>query len=183
MTGLAKGARVQIGDGDLSALIAQASWDPGAIRADVVAFVCGVDGAVLARENFIFFHNKVSPERAVFLLEDTVAGVNRGAQLMLDLTALPSAAERIDVVLVAPSEDGRRLPTLESVSDIQFDLWDPTDGSELCSFAIGQGGLYSCLALGRLYRHQENWKFWAMGEMYPKDFASLVRDYGIAVSS
>ena len=179
MTKLAKGARVALDDGDQTALVVEATWDPGPTNADLVIFVCTSAGTVVSQEHLVYFNNKVSPDRAVFLVEDYAGGVNRGAQAMLDVTALPPEAERIDVVLVAPMTG----QTLQPVTDIRLDIWDPADGRLLTSFLVSDGGLCNCLALGRLYKHQGQWKFWAMGEKYPKDFASQVREYGIAVSS
>jgi stress response protein SCP2 len=143
VTEVTKDGRVTVGDGTPQALVAEATWDPGPTNADLAVFICTSAGTVVSQEHFVFFNNKVSPERAVFLLENYAGGLNRGGQVMLDLTALPPEAERIDVVLVA-AQVGQ---TLKPVTDIRLDVWDPNDGEMLTSFPLGDGDLCKCLTL------------------------------------
>lgn len=178
MNEMAKGARVRLGDGSPTALVTVVTWDPGPVTADLFAFVCTSTGRALSEQHFLYYNSKVTPDRAVFLLEDTVEGVIRGSQVMLDVTALPPEAELIDMVLVAT----RKGETLQPVTHIRLELWDPADGRTLTSFVLDEGGLCNGLVVARLYQDEGQWMLWATGERYPKDFASLVREYGIAVN-
>lgn len=181
MTELVRGGRVVVGDGAPTALVMEATWSPGSIQVEVAVFICTSEGTVVADEDLLsqMSSNTVSPDRSVFLVQDYTGGINHRAQVLVDITTLPAAAEGIDVVLVTP-EDGQ---TLQPVREVNMNLWDPADGQSLASFTLAQGVLCSCLVLGRLYKHNGQWKFLAVAEAYPKDFPSQVQEYGITVKT
>lgn len=167
------------GDRHADALVVEVAWEPGDTAVMLCAFVCSERGMVVSRQHFVFHRNSITPDRAAFLLLRSRGGANVGGQLALDLTAFPEAAVRIDLVVAAPLLN----ETLEPVSQLRVDVWDPVNGAALASSAPGRPGLCSCLVVGRLVRAEDGWGFEAATEQYPLDFASLARDYGVKVNS
>lgn len=37
------------------------------------------------------------------------------------------------------------------------------------------------MILGEVYRHREDWKFWAVGQGYANGLAGIATDYGVAI--
>lgn len=180
MTELAQGDHVLLRDGAPTALVMEATWSPGPTRTDLAVFVCTSAGTVASDKDLITYMNSntVSSDRSVFLLQDYTGGVSGAAQVMVDITGLRATAEQIDVVLVAPQHG----ETLQPVRDIHLRVWDPADGKTLASSTLPDGLLCSVLVLARLSKHQGQWRFCALGEPYPLDFASQAREYGLYVT-
>lgn len=179
MTLLQRDGEVALGKGSPTGVVAEVTFIGGPVTVDLYAFVCDASGSAITAKHFIYHGNPVSPERSAFLLEDRVAGVSRGGQLMVDVTALPEGATALDIALVA-TQQGQ---TLEPVRDITCQVWSAVDGHVWATYELGRPDvLCNVMVIAGLRRRDGQWLFQAKGEPYDRDHASLVRDYGVPVS-
>lgn len=181
---LTKGANMVLGPIEserLPSLVVGMTWEAGPLACDACAIVCGPERKVLSDEHFLFWNNGISPDRAVVLraqAEPHDRSKDR-AQVLLDLTSLPATVETI-VFTLATVVDGANLSEL---SMLRIRAVDPTSGRELVSYEIGrESTVETCLIVGEIYRHRENWKFRAVGQGYQTGLAGLGIDYGVNIA-
>ncbi|PWN04239.1 hypothetical protein DJ010_00875 [Nocardioides silvaticus] len=158
------------------ALVVEVRWDPGAAETALAAFVCSADGTVLSQGHFVFRIQPVAGDRSVFLREDHPSGSGKTAQVLVDGTVLPATASSIELALATIPLSGH---TLGSTSAIEVAVWRPADGVALASCSVPPPGPSSCVRLARLHVYDEEWGLEKVAQTYPKDFASLVRDFGV----
>jgi tellurium resistance protein TerD len=168
------------GEEGLTGLVLGAAWEAGTLECDLCALVCGSDRKVLSDDHFIFWNQPVSKERALFLraVSEATPGRPDRAQLLVDLTSLPPAAERI-VVTLSTVTAGADLSVLQS---LRLRALDPASGKELAAYTMGRElTVESCLIVAEVYRHQSNWKLRAVGQGYDQGLAALGKDFGVNI--
>lgn len=180
---LTKGGNVvlgPIGDGAIPSLVLGLTWDSGSLECDVCALVCGPERKVLSDDHFLFWSNLASPDRTVFLRSQSEPhdGSKDRAQVLIDLVNLSPMAETI-VVTLSTLVDGANLNSLKR---LRIRALDPTTGAELVSYEVGgEVTIETCLIVGEVYQHKDNWKFRAVGQGYHTGLAGLGSDYGVNI--
>ncbi|QIX27204.1 TerD family protein [Nocardioides sp. JQ2195] len=154
------------------AAVVDVRWEPKGVPTGLFALIEDAQGKLLSRDHVVFGRRPDSPDRAVFLRSTTFDNGAVHTQLQIDLESLPSAAQRIELVL------GARVAnvTLEALGSVSLETWDPRTGSQDLSFVSPPPGVSKCQILGLLLRSSDGgWEFEAKGEPVDVDFSSLVR--------
>lgn len=180
---LTKGANVVLGptgEDELPSLVLGLTWDAGPLECDPCALICGPERKVLSDEHFLFWNNLASPDRSVSLRTqgDPPDPSRDRAQVLMDLSNLPPAADSI-VVTLSTLVDGANL---DGLSTLRIRALQPTTGAELASYSMGpELSIETCLIVAEVYRHRDNWKFRAVGQGYHTGLAGLGSDFGVNI--
>ncbi|MFF3503186.1 TerD family protein [Streptomyces sp. NPDC003247] len=173
------GSNVALADlsDDVGSVIVSLGWvsPTGEGDADVSVLLLDANGKVRSDGDFYFYNHPVAADGSVQLLGKTPTADGSEDRISFDLTAVPSAVDRI---VVAASRYGEaRFGELE---DVRITLADAA-GESLLRFAVDDAGSVTAVIFGELYRRGEGWKFRAVGQGYETGLAGLATDFGVDI--
>lgn len=135
-------------------------WDTGREQIDLDAScaLLGEDKSVLES---IYFSNKRSKNGSVQHSGDNLTGAGDGddEQIKVDLSAVDAAVKHI--VFAVTSYRGQKFT---SVKNAFVRIVDEATGKELCRYSLSDQFPNTGVIMARLYRHNGEWKFAAIGE-------------------
>ncbi len=170
MSELSKGGNVALSASDLS--VAVALENIGAF--DVAALGIGADGRIHApggQEYISLFSQPTTRDGAVRLQE--------GNRFAIDAARLPADVAK---VVIAASLAAGSTGTMASLTAGLLQV--SHRGTALASYRIVRQdltGQETSLIFGELYRHQQGWKFRAVGQGFNNGFAALLQSYGVVI--
>lgn len=176
-----KGQKLLLGTtASLQKIRACLGWNANDPRCDVdvSAFLLGDNGKVPGDSWFVFYGQTESPDGSTAFAVD--GGTDREF-IRVDLARLDPAVKRIVFVLTINEAFEKRLH-FGMMQDAYLRILDETDRSELVSFKLTD--YYSnviSMMIGEIYRHNDSWKFNAVGNGLAKDLAGLCEWYGVQV--
>lgn len=178
---LIKGQKVDVTKGrSLSSLNLQFGWTmkKASMSIDAACFLLSENGQCEQDEDFIFYGNPTDRYGAV-----AHRAVPQGNQetIELNLSKLPKNVKKaaLSVTIHAGDEQGH---TIIDASDFHLRLVDSITGEELFRFEYGHDlSKETAIVVGELYRHNEEWKFNAIGSGFFGGLAALCRNYGLVV--
>lgn len=135
-------------------------WDTGREQIDLDAScaLIGEDKSVLEA---IYFSNKRAKNGSVQHSGDNLTGAGDGddEQIKVDLGAVDAAVKHI--VFAVTSYRGQKFT---SVKNAFVRIVDEATGKELCRYSLSDQFPNTGVIMARLYRHNGEWKFAAIGE-------------------
>jgi tellurium resistance protein TerD len=183
--GLARGANVALTKEipDLTTVVVGVSWDAGreAALADnlvLAAVLCDADGRATAADDFVFFHQTVSSDLSVALLDEVLG--DDAEQLEIELAQVPEAVSRVVVVLYL-SEGGSRRRTLGQLRRCTVRAVDGVTHQSIVTSEDLAPAFESetAVVLAEVYRHAGGWKFKVVGQGYTSGIAGVAEQYGL----
>ncbi|MNW23423.1 Stress response protein SCP2 [compost metagenome] len=177
---LVKGQKIDLtkGKANLTKVIAGLGWDPAVpkgffgrlkqtnIDCDASALMLDENGRLTKDTNLVCFHNKQSQCRSVIHSGDNLTGQGEGddEQIMINLTAVPADVHKILIVVNIYDCENRR-QDFGMIERAYIRILDGGNSQELVRFNLSDnyGGM-TALICGELYRHNNDWKFSAIGE-------------------
>lgn len=184
---LVKGAKLDLTKGNpgLDQLLIGLGWDVNtgggaSFDLDVEVFLLGGNGQVLSPSHVVFYNNSISPDGAVKHNGDNRTGVGDGDDetVSMKLSQISPDVQRavftvtIDQALVKNQNFGQ-------VSNAYIRVEDESTGQEICRYDLTEDYSTSIsLIVGEVYRHQNEWKFGALGNGSSLDLAGLCQQYG-----
>lgn len=188
---LQKGQKVSLTKGkpNLKKFMVGIGWDinrfdtGGDFDLDSAAFLVEENGKVSRQEDFVFFGNLVHPSGAVTHMGDNLTGEGEGddEQIKIDLSKIPSNIQRIVFSVTIYDGEGRR-QNFGQVSNAFVRIVDEDKQEELLRYDLGEDfSIETAAVFGELYKHNEEWKFNAIGSGYQGGLAALCANYGIEV--
>ncbi|MFY9226186.1 MAG: TerD family protein [Blastocatellia bacterium] len=181
---LQKGQRVDLTKGNegLSKILIGLGWDPikqsggffsslfgGAeaqIDCDASVFMLGDNGRVAQLENVIYYGNLTSPCGSIRHQGDNLTGQGDGddEQIIVNLSQIPSTVNKL-VFTVSIYDSVNRKQHFGMIQNCFIRLVDSLNNKELMKFNLTENfSGRTSLIVGEIYRHQDNWKFAAIGE-------------------
>ncbi|MBM9466012.1 vWA domain-containing protein [Nakamurella leprariae] len=164
-TELGRGANTTLTASAITVLVGGA--EPGAV--DLMAFQLGGDRTVRSDADFVFFNQPRSPEGAL--------EVRGGAELAIDLTAVPAAIETIAVTVAL---DASRSGALADIPALGVTIV-PTDGSGALLAPAAGLTTERAAVLVEIYRRADAWKVRCVSAGWAEGLAALVREHGVTV--
>jgi tellurium resistance protein TerD len=169
----------------LKGLVLGVRWNAGAETAladnmTMATILCGADGRALSDDHLVFFNQLSSPDLSVQQIEQALGGDQE--QVEIDLNAVPAEVERI-VVVVYVNEGPAQRRTLGQLRSCFVRVLNLDGNAEL----VRSEDLAQCLqselalALGELYRRNNEWRFRVLGQGYSKGIAAIASDYGLNI--
>ena len=180
---LKKGQKISLGR-DLKSIKVCLGWDVinTACDLDASAFMLGANNKVIGDDWFIFYGKTTSPDGSVVHSGDS-NGVGSGDDeiITINLQNINPNVQKI-VFVVTIDEALTRHLNFSMVSNAYVRVLDATN-KELVRFTLSD--YYSnvtSMMVGAVYKHNNEWKFNAIGDGVAKDLAGLCLMYGVDVA-
>lgn len=147
---------------------------PSGMTVDVSAFLLNSQGKVSTDEDFIFFNQPARAEQGVLLEPD-----QGRFTLHLDRTGGDIQKIALAMTITDGQAKGQNFSQLKNVSVL---IKDFLSGIEIaCFYLETQQNKESALIVGEFYRHQDKWKFRAVGQGFIGGLQPLAEFYGVDV--
>lgn len=178
-------------DSDVQFVRAGLSWDETSGKSfdlDISAFLLNKDGVAVRDENFVFYNNAFSPDRAVIYSGDNRSGEGDGfdENILICIKRIPSDIYRIIICVTADNDGGKRYlfggvknaELAVQTLDNEFDK----DGANLASINLStdypmNSGMIAC----ELTRSANGWKLGLLCENVRDGLEGLCKKYGLEV--
>lgn len=157
--------------------------DGAAFDLDAVAFLVGEDGKVRSDNDFIFYNNLTAADGAVQHKGDNLTGAGDGddEQVFIDLEKMPADVQKV-IVAVTIHEADQRGQNFGQVSNAFARVFNADDEGEIVRYDLGEDySIETALIFGEVYRHNDEWKFKAVGQGFAGGLAPLCQGYGVNV--
>lgn len=187
---LAKGQRMSIESGLQLALVGL-GWDTNRYDGgydfdlDASAFLLGENGKLMRDEDFIFYNNLESRNKAVIHTGDNRTGDGDGDDevIYIDFTKIPNDVKKIAICVTIDEAEVRR-QNFGQVSNAYIRLAKRTDefneeGETLLKFDLEEEfSIETALVVAELYQKNGEWKFNAVAAGYQGGLEAIVRSFG-----
>lgn len=188
---LVKGQKIDLtkGNPSLKKVIIGLGWDTNrysgghSFDLDSSVFLVGSNGRTNHDEDFIFYNNLESRNKAVIHAGDNRTGEGDGddEQIILEFDKMPADVERM-AVAVTIYEAMERGQNFGQVSNAYVRVLDEATGTELVRYDLGEDfSIETALVVCEIYRHNGEWKFSAVGSGFQGGLAALCKNYGLDV--
>jgi tellurium resistance protein TerD len=187
---LKKGENLSLSKSDpgLKHVLVGLGWDPrvtdGAeFDLDASAFLLGANGKVRSSADFIFYNQMASACGSVSHTGDNRDGEGEGddEQLKVDLSKVPADVQKI-IFTVTIHEAEQRRQSFGQVSGAFIRLVNDETQAEVMRYDLQEdASTRVAMVFAELYRHQDDWKFRAVGDGYDGGLKAMCDQYGIAI--
>ncbi|MCC3328944.1 TerD family protein [Nocardia abscessus] len=150
---------------------------------DASALACGSNLKVLSDQHFIFYNNLRSPDGSIEHTGDNLTGAGEGDDevINVDLTAAPPDITNIFFPVSIHDADARG-QSFGQIRNAFIRVVDAGTGIELARYDLTEdASTETAMIFGELYRHNNEWKFRAIGQGYASGLAGIARDYGVNI--
>lgn len=150
---------------------------------DASAFLLDEKGKCTQDLDFIFYNNLLSTCGSVEHTGDNRTGEGDGddEQIKIHLNKVPANIHRIAITVTIHDAEGRR-QNFGQVENAFVRLVDEELNNEVLRFDLGEDfSIETAVVFCEIYRHNNEWKFNAVGSGYQGGLAALVTAYGLSV--
>ncbi|MGW5455048.1 TerD family protein [Nocardia sp. NPDC003979] len=150
---------------------------------DASALATGADLKVLSDQHFVFYNNLRSPEGTIEHTGDNLTGEGDGDDevINVDLAATPPSITNI-FFPVSIHDAQARGQSFGQIRNAYIRVTDANTGVELARYDLSEdASTETAMVFGELYRHNNEWKFRAIGQGYASGLAGIARDYGVNI--
>jgi len=187
---LSKGGNVSLSKEapGLTKILVGLGWDPrvtdGAeFDLDASVFLCGENGKVRADNDFIFYNNKKSADGSVEHMGDNRDGEGEGddEQVKIDLSAVPADVKKLSFA-VTIHEAASRGQNFGQVSNAFMRIVNQAGEAELARYDLSEDySTETAMIFGEVYRHNDEWKFKAVGAGFEGGLGPLASSFGVNI--
>jgi tellurium resistance protein TerD len=146
-------------------------------------FMVGDTGKVLSDAGFIFFNNKISACGSLTHMGDIRTGTGDGddEQVKIDLAKIPADVKKL-VFAVTIHEAEARKQNFGMVSNSFMRVFNNDNGTEIARFDLSEdASTETAMVFGELYRHNDEWKFKAVGQGFAGGLSALETQHGVNI--
>jgi tellurium resistance protein TerD len=173
----------------LTAVIVGLGWDARATTGagfdlDASALMVNGSGKILSDEHFVFFNNLTSPDGSVEHTGDNLTGDGDGddESIKVDLVAVPAETDRIVFTVSIYDADNLR-QNFGQVRNAYIRVINQATDAELARYDLSEdASSETAMIFGELYRHNDEWKFRAVGQGYASGLLGIAQDFGVNVA-
>ncbi|MFO1422585.1 MAG: TerD family protein [Candidatus Competibacteraceae bacterium] len=148
---------------------------------DASAFVLDGNGKVLSDQHFVFYNNPKDPSGAIKHLGDNRTGQGEGDDevIEIELGTVPATAAKVAFVITIHEAEARK-QNFGQVSNAYIRALNAEGEQEIARYDLSEdASTETAMIFGELYRHNDEWKFKAIGQGYAGGLAAVARDYGV----
>lgn len=149
---------------------------------DASAFIVDANGKAFSEKSFIFYNNLQSEEGSVIHTGDNRTGDGDGddEQLLVKLPLVPSVVQKV-VFTVTIHDADQRKQNFGQVSNAFIRIVNEDTNEEIVRYDLGEDfSIETALVVGEIYRHNNEWKFNAIGSGFQGGLASLITEFGLS---
>lgn len=187
---LSKGGNVSLSKEapGLSEVIVGLGWDPRVTDGtefdlDASVFVTGETGKVLSDAGFIFYNNKKSADGSIEHLGDNRSGQGEGddEQVFVKLNGLATEVKKLVFAVTIHDAEGRK-QSFGQVSNAYIRVLNKADGKEIARYDLSEdASTETAMIFGELYRHNDEFKFKAIGQGFAGGLKPLAEAHGVNI--
>ena len=151
---------------------------------DASVFMTGENGKVLSDDYFIFYNQLQSPCGSVQHTGDNLTGDGDGddESLIVELDKVPAQIKSLFVTVTIHEAQARR-QNFGQVRNAFVRLVNKEDEQEILRFDLSEDySTETAMVFGEVYRHNDEWKFRAVGQGYTGGLLSLCQQFGVNVA-
>ncbi|PIE83311.1 MAG: chemical-damaging agent resistance protein C [Candidatus Contendobacter odensis] len=148
---------------------------------DASAFVLDSNGKVLSDQHFVFYNNTKDPSGAVLHQGDNRTGEGEGDDEVIEvsLDQLTPNITKIAFVVTIHDADARN-QSFGQVSNAYIRALNAEGGQEIARYDLSEdASTETAMIFGELYRHNNEWKFKAIGQGYAGGLGAVASDFGV----
>lgn len=148
---------------------------------DSSVFLLNGIGKCNSEADFIFYNNTSGSNGAVVHTGDNRTGEGDGddEQVNIELTKVSSSIEKIAFSITIHDADTRG-QNFGQVNNSYVRIVNADTQEELIRYDLGEDfSIETAVVVGELYRHNNEWKFNAIGSGYQGGLGALVSDFGL----
>lgn len=185
---LSKGGNVSLSKSvpGLSKVRVGLGWDTrktsgDAFDLDASAFLVGEDEKVASKQDFVFFNNLKSANGSVEHTGDNLTGEGEGddESIKVDLSSLPSTVKKV-VFTVTIYDAEKRKQNFGQVSNAFIRIVDESSNQEITRYDLQEdASVDDSMIFGELYKHNDEWKFRAVGQSIKGGLQTLAQQFGV----
>lgn len=150
---------------------------------DASAFLLNDQGKVRSDSDFIFYNQLESTDGSVKHTGDNRTGVGEGDDevILLSLDGIPGDVHKIAFTVTIHDAE-KRQQNFGQVANAFIRLVNAETNEEVVRYDLTEdSSIETALIFGEIYRHNEEWRFSAVGQGYAGGLASLCQQYGVNV--
>lgn len=148
---------------------------------DASAFIVDGNGKAFNEKSFIFYNNLQSEEGSVIHTGDNRTGDGDGddEQLLVKLPLVPSVVQKVVFTVTIHDADERK-QNFGQVSNSFIRIVNEDTNEEIVRYDLGEDfSIETALVVGEIYRHNNEWKFNAIGSGFQGGLAALINEFGL----
>ena len=187
---LSKGGNVSLSKEapGLSEVVVGLGWDPRVTDGtefdlDASIFITGENGKVLNDSSFIFYNNKKSTDGSVEHLGDNRSGQGDGddEQVNVKLTGLGADVKKLVFAVTIHDAEARK-QSFGQVGNAYIRVLNKADGKEIARYDLSEdASTETAMIFGELYRHNDAFKFKAIGQGFAGGLKPLAEAHGVSI--
>ncbi|HEN8704397.1 MULTISPECIES: TerD family protein [Pseudomonas] len=187
---LTKGSNVSLSKEapGLTEVVVGLGWDPRVTDGtefdlDASIFITGENGKVLNDSSFIFYNNKTSQDGSVEHLGDNRSGAGEGddEQVNVKLTGLAADVKKLVFAVTIHDAESRK-QSFGQVGNAYIRVVNKADGKELARYDLSEdASTETAMIFGELYRHNDEFKFKAIGQGFAGGLKPLAESHGVSI--
>ncbi len=188
---LQKGGNVSLSKAapNLKSVLIGLGWEANAFDGkdfdlDASLFMVGENGKVRGDADFIFYNQLTSTCGSVEHTGDNRTGAGEGDDeaIKVFLEKVPIQVHRLVVAVTIHDADARR-QNFGQVRDAFIRLVNMDNDQEVARFDLSEDySTETAMVFGEIYRHNNEWKFKAVGQGYAGGLYSLATEHGVNVN-
>ncbi|GAA61265.1 tellurium resistance protein TerD [Pseudoalteromonas sp. BSi20652] len=151
---------------------------------DASAFMLNEAGKIISDQHFIFYGALTSPCLSIEHTGDNLTGDGDGddESIKIDLSIVPSNVHKI-IIGVTIHDANARSQNFGQVSNAFIRVVDEKSGEEIIRYDLSEDySTETAIIFGELYRHNNEWKFRAVGQGYAGGLHAMAVNYGVNIA-
>ncbi len=175
-------------DPSLNQVLIGLGWDVRATDGadfdlDASAFLLATNDKVRGETDFIFYNQTRSPEGSVEHTGDNRTGEGDGDDeaVKINLAKVPADVQKIAITVTIHDAESRG-QNFGQVQNAFIRVVNDQTNVEIVRFDLNEDySTETAMIFGELYRHNNEWKFRAVGQGYNGGLSAMCRQYGISI--
>ena len=175
-------------DPSLNQVLIGLGWDARATDGadfdlDASAFLLATNDKVRGETDFIFYNQTRSPEGSVEHTGDNRTGEGDGDDeaVKINLAKVPADVQKIAITVTIHDAESRG-QNFGQVQNAFIRVVNDQTNVEIVRFDLNEDySTETAMIFGELYRHNNEWKFRAVGQGYNGGLSAMCRQYGISI--
>jgi tellurium resistance protein TerD len=150
---------------------------------DASVFILGANEKVRSDSDFIFYNNLKSSDGSVEHMGDNLVGGGAGDDELVnvDLEKVPAEVAKL-VLGVTIHEADKRNQNFGMVGGAFIRICNQETGREIARFDLSEDySTETAMLFGEVYRHNNEWKFKAVGQGFSGGLRAMALSYGVNV--
>jgi tellurium resistance protein TerD len=170
----------------LTKLVVGLGWDTRSTDGkdfdlDASVFLLNESGKIRSEGDFVFYNQLRSADGSVEHTGDNRTGAGDGddEQIKIDLARVPSDVQKVAITCTIDQADARQ-QNFGQVANAFVRLVNEANNQEIVRYDLGEDfSTETAVIFGEVYRHNNEWKFRAVGQGYAGGLAAVCAGYGL----